>query len=109
MTHHDSACTTQGRSTKSYILGFILAVIFTYAAYAMVVNHVFTGESLYVALAILMIVQLVVQVICFIQLNAKTEDARWNLISFIFTLLIIAIVVTGSLWIMYNLNYNMVN
>ena len=39
-------------------------------------------------------------------MNTASEE-RWNLIAFLFTLLIIGIVVVGSLWIMYNLNINM--
>ncbi|MBE8365690.1 cytochrome o ubiquinol oxidase subunit IV, partial [Leptospira borgpetersenii serovar Balcanica] len=44
--------------------------------------------------------------VCFLHMNASSEE-RWNLVAFVFTLLIIAIVVVGSIWIMWNLNYNM--
>jgi cytochrome o ubiquinol oxidase operon protein cyoD len=39
-------------------------------------------------------------------MNTSSEE-RWNLVALVFTVLIIAIVVVGSLWIMYNLNVNM--
>lgn len=39
-------------------------------------------------------------------MNTSSEE-RWNLVALVFTVLIIAIVVVGSLWIMYNLNINM--
>jgi len=94
---------------KSYIIGFVLALIYVCAAYAIVVEHLLAGESLYVGLAVLLVLEILVLVICFFRLNRATEDDRWNLITFIFTLIIMAIVVTGSLWIMYNLNYYMVN
>ena len=42
----------------------------------------------------------------FLHMNTSSEE-RWNVIAFLFTLLIIGIVVIGSLWIMYNLNINM--
>jgi cytochrome o ubiquinol oxidase operon protein cyoD len=94
---------------KSYIIGFILTVAFVLASYFVVQKQLFVGESLYVALAVLIVLQILSLVIFFLRLNAKTEDDKWNLLSFVFTLVIIAIVVTGSLWIMYNLNYYMVH
>jgi len=44
--------------------------------------------------------------VCFLHMNTSSED-RWNLVAFVFTVLIIAILVVGSIWIMWNLNYNM--
>ncbi|AHB71410.1 hypothetical protein P262_04274 [Cronobacter malonaticus] len=52
------------------------------------------------------VVQILVHLVCFLHMNASSEE-RWNLVAFVFTLLIIAIVVVGSIWIMWNLNYNM--
>lgn len=94
---------------KSYFIGFILTVIFVLAAYTLVARHLATGESLYIDLGILLVLQVLALVVCFVRLNTQTQDDKWNLIIFIFTLIIMAIVVSGSLWIMYNLNYNMVN
>ena len=51
-------------------------------------------------------VQIVVHMVYFLHMNTSSEE-RWNLVALIFTVLIIAIVVVGSLWIMYNLNINM--
>jgi cytochrome o ubiquinol oxidase operon protein cyoD len=39
-------------------------------------------------------------------LNTSSSE-RWNLVAFVFTALIIAILVIGSIWIMWNLNQNM--
>lgn len=52
------------------------------------------------------IVQILVHLVCFLHMNTFSDD-RWNLVAFLFTMLIIGIVVIGSLWIMYNLNINM--
>ncbi len=94
---------------RSYIIGFILSVILAFVAYTLVVKHALSNQDLYIALTIFLVLALLVQVVFYFRLNSKTEDDRWNLICFLFTLLIMAIVVSGSLWIMYNLNYNMVN
>ena len=44
----------------------------------------------------------------FLHLDSKSEGG-WNLIAIVFAALIILIVVVGSLWIMWNLNYNMMS
>ena len=90
----------------SYIVGFVLSVITTFLAYYFVVNEVWPNEVLvYVVLAIA-VVQLVVQVVFFLHIG---RGSKWKLITFLFTVLIIAIVVVGSIWIMQNLNYNMMD
>lgn len=94
---------------KSYVIGFVLSILLTVAAFVLVEQHQLTPVYLYIVLAILAVLQLIVQVVFFLRLNARTSDSRWDLIAFLFTLLVIGILVSGSLWIMYNLNYNMVN
>ena len=90
----------------SYIIGFVLSVITTFLAYSFVVNEMWSSDVLvYVVLAIA-VVQLVVQVVFFLHIG---RGSKWKLITFLFTLLIIAIVVVGSIWIMQNLNYNMMD
>lgn len=100
---------TAKKLLKSYTIGFILSLVLAFIAYALVTKHTLSNEGLYIALTAFVVLALIVQVVFNFRLNTKTEDDRWNLICFLFTLLIMAIVVSGSLWIMYNLNYNMVN
>ena len=99
----------QKRLLASYLIGFVLSVILMVMAFNLVVHHQFAAKDLYFGVAILALVQLLVQCIFFLRLSARSLDDKWNLICFIFTVIIILIVVTGSLWIMYNLNYYMVN
>lgn len=88
----------------SYVVGFVLSVFTTLLAYFFVVNNLWPKEVLvYVVLAIA-VVQLVVQVVFFLHIG---RGSRWKLLTFIFTILIVGIVVVGSIWIMENLNYNM--
>jgi len=94
---------------NSYIAGFVLSAILVVIAYATVQHHLLAGISLYSVLVILLLAELFVQAVFVLRLNTSTDDDKWNLFSFLFTILIMAIVVTGSLWIMYNLNYNMMN
>ena len=91
---------------KSYIIGFILSIVTTLLAYFLVVNHVWPKEMLtYVVLGIA-VVQLLVQVVFFLHLG---RGSRLKSITFLFAILIVLVVVIGSLWIMQNLDYNMMH
>lgn len=92
----------------SYIVGFILSIVLTFVAYILVVNHILEGAWLVGAIIVLAIIQLFVQLFFFLHLG-KESKPRWNLLMFSFALLVVVIVVFGSLWIMNNLNYNMVH
>lgn len=91
---------------RSYIVGFGLSLVITVMAYIVVVHHVFSGVGLIVAIMGLAVAQLLVQLIFFLHLG-RESNPRWNLIVFLFMLLVLVIIVAGSLWIMDNLNYNM--
>lgn len=108
--HHDidSEYGTSKKTLTSYITGLILCILLTLAAFALVQKHLFTNRNIYISLAILAVVQLWVQVACFLRLNASREG-RWNLMPFLLVIVLVGILVVGSLWIMYNCNYNMMN
>lgn len=96
------------KTLRSYIIGLLLSLIFTLCSFGIVSHHSLSTEYIFVSLAVLAIAQLIAQVVFFLRMNAS-EEGRWNLMPFLFTILIVAVIVGGSLWIMYNLNYNMVN
>ena len=93
-------------SITSYIIGFVLAVILTLLAYFIVVNHLLSGFTLLATLMGLAAVQLLVQLVFFLHLG-QDKKSRFNVASFYFMLMVLGILVIGSLWIMSNLNYNM--
>ena len=90
----------------SYITGFLLSVFLTIIPYVMVTEQMFGRNSLLVGIIFFAIAQLLVQVIFFLHLPTK-EKPYWNAIIFMYTLVIVLFLVIGSLWIMYNLNMNM--
>lgn len=97
---------THTGSITSYIIGFVLSVALTLGAYYLVVNHVLDGTKLLATIVGLAIAQLIVQLIFFLHMN-KEAKPRWNLMVFSFMVLVVFIVVIGSIWVMYNLDYNM--
>lgn len=94
----------------SYSVGFLSSVVLTIAAYAIVVNDIFTDlwspAIIALVLSALAIVQLVVQLLFFLHLGEESKP-RWKLMSFIFAFIILGIIVFGSLWIMFDLNSRM--
>ncbi|WP_223672527.1 cytochrome o ubiquinol oxidase subunit IV [Proteus terrae] len=93
-------------SMKSYLIGFILSIILTVIPFWMVMEGTATPATILWTVVGMAVVQIVVHLVCFLHMNTSSEE-RWNVVAFLFTLLIIGIVVVGSLWIMYNLNINM--
>lgn len=91
---------------KSYVVGFCFSVIITMMAYGFVVNDVWPKEIMIYVVMSLAIVQLIVQLIFFLHLG---RGNTWKLVTFFFALLVVLVVVIGSLWIMNNLDYNMMH
>ncbi len=92
---------------QRYVIGFLSALVLTLAAYGLVVGQVLTGAMLIAAIVVLAAIQLVVQLVCFLHFGSKGADARLHQATFYLMLIILVIIVGGSLWIMANLNYNM--
>lgn len=97
---------------QSYVFGFALSIALTLVAFYLVDSHVRSGHIafshtfVYGALAMLAIVQLFVQLVLFLHLG-RGSGARWNATVFAYAFLLIVILVGGSLWIMANMDYNM--
>ncbi|MFZ1250510.1 MAG: cytochrome o ubiquinol oxidase subunit IV [Candidatus Microsaccharimonas sp.] len=90
----------------SYIIGFVLSVITTLFAYFAVVNQIWPTQVLIYIILGLAVVQLMVQMVFFLHIG---RGNRWKSVTFVFTLLVVVIVVVGTLWIMANLDYNMMH
>lgn len=93
-------------AVRSYVIGFILAILLTLIPYFMVVNHVVSNTILANAIILFAILQLFAQVIFFLHLSRRSKP-YWNFIVFAYTGLLVTILVIGTMWIMNNLNYNM--
>lgn len=90
----------------SYVVGFVLSILTTLLAYFFVVNNLWPKETLVYVVLTIAVVQLIVQMVFFLHIG---RGSRWKLLTFIFSVLIVGIVVVGSIWIMNNLNYNMMD
>ncbi|MEM7175254.1 MAG: cytochrome o ubiquinol oxidase subunit IV [Chlamydiota bacterium] len=92
-------------SFKPLILGFVFSLILTLAAYRIVVYYHLSCWVLTFTLIGLGVIQTLIQLVFFLHLGLESKP-RWNLMMFLFTVLLMTVLVGGSLWIMHNLNYN---
>ncbi len=90
----------------SYIAGFVLSVLITVLAYVFVVQGLWPKEVLLYIVTALALTQLMVQLVFFLHLG---RGGRWKLLTFFFAVIVAGILVIGTLWVMHNLNYNMMH
>ncbi len=91
---------------SSYISGFILSLILTALPFWIVMHPEFSRSVIIVAIVTLALMQIIIHLVCFLHLTS-TPEPFWNIISFIFTILIVALLVGGTVWIMINLMNNL--
>lgn len=92
---------------KSYVIGFILSIVLTLASFMLVSEQALAVGDLILTIVGLAVAQVLVQLFFFLHLGSDSKP-YWNLTVFLFMLVIMVILVAGSLWIMYNLDYYMV-
>jgi cytochrome o ubiquinol oxidase operon protein cyoD len=105
--HHGTEHADHG-STKSYLTGFILSVVLTLASFGVVMSGKVPHDLMMPGIVVFGVAQLVVQLVYFLHMGTSPTQ-RGNLSIMLFTILILAIVVVGSLWVLHNMNVNMMH
>ncbi|GIU01784.1 cytochrome o ubiquinol oxidase subunit IV [Shewanella morhuae] len=90
-------------SIKSYLMGFVLSVILTAIPFWAVMTHHFEKSTTLSLVLVMAIVQIVVHLKYFLHLDFSKEG-KINTFSFLFTALIIVMVVGLSVWIILEAN-----
>lgn len=103
---HDAHGAAHG-SLRGYVTGFLLSVVLTAIPFWLVMNDVL-GNSTLTAIVIMLFAaaQIVVHMIYFLHMNGRSEGG-WTMLALIFTIIVVAIALAGSLWVMFHLNANM--
>ncbi|WP_158754040.1 cytochrome o ubiquinol oxidase subunit IV [Dyella sp. S184] len=104
---HDHDDGASHATLRGYLTGFVLAAILTIIPFWLVMSGGFEKSST-TAIVVLAFatVQIVVHVIYFLHMDTKSQGG-WNMLALIFTLVLVVITLSGSIWIMYHLNHNM--
>lgn len=91
------------------ITGFVLSLLLTLTAYAIILHSEWFDLSTRAAMVVIFVLALtqsLVQSIFFINVW-KEEGPLWNLAVFISTISMIFVIIYFSVWIINHLNYNM--
>jgi cytochrome o ubiquinol oxidase operon protein cyoD len=89
-----------------YTIGFVLAVILTATSFWVANTSLLWAPGIPLGLAVLAIAQMGVHLVFFLHITTGPDNSN-NVLALAFGVLIVTIVVAGSLWIMSNLNDNM--
>ena len=89
-----------------YLVGLGLAVLLTATSFFIAGTNLVWQPSIPVALIVLAIAQMGVHLVFFLHITTGPDNAN-NVLALAFGLLIVFLVIAGSLWIMANLNHNM--
>lgn len=93
-------------TVKSYLTGFVLSLILTAIPFALIMGHMLPAAAAIPAVVLIGVVQIAVHLVFFLHMNTSSGQ-QWNNSAFLFTVIVVGILIVGSLWIMYHLDMNM--
>jgi cytochrome o ubiquinol oxidase subunit IV len=89
-----------------YVVGLGLAVLLTAVSFFVAGTDLVWQPSIPVAIIVLAIAQMGVHLVFFLHITTGADNTN-NVLALAFGILIVVLVIGGSLWIMANLNHNM--
>lgn len=95
-----------GLRVLGYVVGLGLALLLTATSFFIAGTNLVWQPSIPVALIVLAIAQMGVHLVFFLHLTTGPDNTN-NVMALAFGVLIVFLVIGGSLWIMSNLNQNM--
>ncbi len=104
-SHHDAA----HGSVKSYAVGFLLSVVLTVVPFWLVMSGSFDKWTTVITILLFAVVQIAVHLKYFLHLTLTNGEGRLNTLTFLFSALIIVLVVGLSIWIIYASNAMMMH
>ena len=102
--HHDDE--EAHGSRKGYWIGFVLAAILTAIPFWLVMTHPLSNQATAFVIMAFAVAQVIVHMIFFLHMNRRAEGG-WSMMALLFTLVVVGISLSGSLWVMYHMNANM--
>jgi len=93
-------------SFASYTVGLAFALLLTLASFVVSQTHLLWAPGVTAGLVVLAIAQMGVHLVFFLHIGTGSDNTN-NVLALAFGVLIVTLVLSGSLWIMANLNANM--
>ena len=94
-------------SYASYFKGFLFSAVLTAVPFGLVMAGGF-GSPVATALVVVgfAVVQIVVHMVYFLHMTSRAEEG-WTILATMFTIVVVVIMLSGSIWVMYHLTTNM--
>ena len=108
MSAHDNHDHASHGSVASYLVGFVLAAVLTIIPFWAVMAGNLSPLATGLTVVITAVLQVLVHLKFFLHLDSS-KGQRMNVAVGLFTVLVIAIIVVGALWVMWNMNYFMMH
>jgi cytochrome o ubiquinol oxidase operon protein cyoD len=102
----DSPEAQSGSEIAGYVIGLVLAGGLTSVSFWVARGTFFWPPSIPTALIVLAIAQMGVHLVFFLHVTSGPDSTN-NLLALAFGVLIVFLIIAGSLWIMANLDHNM--
>jgi cytochrome o ubiquinol oxidase operon protein cyoD len=96
----------EGGSWATYTIGLLFALLLTGGSFLVSQTHLLWSPGVPAGLAVLAIAQMGVHLVFFLNISTNADNTN-KVIALAFGLLIVTLIISGSLWIMANLNANM--
>ena len=107
MTNEHDNLTGAGHITVGkYMIGFILAIGLTLLSFGIVAAGIQPKYAAVIGLVLAAIVQIMIHLHYFLHLDRSAEN-QWNLIAIVFTGIILAIFIGGTVWVIFTLKSRM--
>jgi cytochrome o ubiquinol oxidase operon protein cyoD len=91
----------------SYMIGFGLSLLLTAIPFWLVMSGVLgNAQATGIVIMAFAVVQILVHMVFFLHMNTRAEGG-WSMMALIFTLVLVVITLSGSMWVMYHMNHNM--
>jgi cytochrome o ubiquinol oxidase subunit IV len=97
-----------GANYLSYTVGLGLAVLLTIGSFLVAQTNLLWAPGIPVGLIVLAFAQIGVHLVFFLHLGTGPDHTN-NIFALAFGLLIVFLVIAGSIWIISNLNWNMMD
>jgi cytochrome o ubiquinol oxidase subunit IV len=95
-----------GQAVLGYVIGLALSVLLTGASFYVLGTKLIWQPAIPIALVVLAVAQIGVHLVFFLHITTAPDNTN-NVLALAFGILIVALIVAGSLWIMAHLNENM--
>ena len=93
-------------SYLSYTAGLVLAILLTITSFVVAQTNLLWPPGVSVGLIVLAFAQIGVHLVFFLHLGSGPESTN-NILALAFGVLVVFLVIAGSIWIIANLNWNM--